>query len=226
MTTAAFFDVDGTLVNRTIVHYYIYLRRRLMSPLRAALWHPAYLLKCLYYLALDAVDRARFNLAFYTDYRGLPAADVRRLAPECFREVICPHVFAQARAVVETHRREGRSLVLVTGSLDFLMQPLAEEFGFHHLLAASLVELNGRFTGVLSTPPIGKQEKARMVREYAAAHGVDLSASYAYGDSLADLPMLEAVGYPNVVNPSRRLRNIARSRGWPVHRWALEAGGP
>ena len=71
---ALIFDVDGTLIDRTIVHYYIYLRRRTLHPMLSAVWLPHYLARCALYLAIDKFDRARFNRLFYRDYRGLDAA--------------------------------------------------------------------------------------------------------------------------------------------------------
>jgi phosphoserine phosphatase len=99
------------------------------------------------------------------------------------------------------------------------MAPLARALSADGLIAASLAERNGRFTGRLTGPPVGEKEKARRVTEYAEAQGIDLAASYAYGDSVADAPMLEIVGRPNAVNPDKRLSRLAAARGWPVRRW-------
>jgi len=218
-SSAAFFDMDGTLVDCNIVEYYVYIRTRMMSPVRAALWKKAYLIKCLGYLLLDRIDRTRFNLAFYDDYRGLPAEEIKALAADCYRDVIRPRCFQQVAACLQQHRDAGREPVLVTGSLDFLVRPLVEDLRMDHAIAATLVESDGRFTGELSTAPIGQEEKARRVREFAAQHRIDLARSFAYGDSLADLPMLDLVGHANVVNPDRRLSRLAKSRNWIVHRW-------
>ena len=89
------------------------------------------------------------------------------------------------------------------------------------VIAPSLVESNGLFTGKLGGPPIGTEEKARQVRSYAQTHDIDLAQSHAYGDSIADLPMLECVGFPHAVNPDRALAAIARERNWPVHQWSI-----
>lgn len=220
---AAFFDVDGTLVASTIVHYYIYFRRRGMSPLAGALWSAGFHLKCLYFLLLDRIDRNWFNVAFYRSYRGLVAADTRARATECYRAVIVPRQFREAATCLEEHRRERRGLVLVTGSLDFIMAPLAEALSIPDVIAARLVERDGRFTGALDGIPIGGEEKARRMRAFAESRGIELATSYAYGDSIWDLPMLEAVGHPQTVNPDAKLSIVARERGWPVHRWTVDS---
>ena len=63
--SAAFFDVDGTLVNSTIVHYYMYFKRQGMPPFVSAVWRAGFLLKCGYYLLLDRISRSRLNIVFY-----------------------------------------------------------------------------------------------------------------------------------------------------------------
>jgi HAD superfamily hydrolase (TIGR01490 family) len=221
--TAAFFDVDGTLVKSTIVHYYAYFRRRRMSPLAARLWYSAFLVKCVYFLVLDKIDRSRFNVAFYRSYTGLPAAEIKAQVSECYHNVMKPRRFRQVAECVAGHRESGDEIILVTGSIDFIVEPFAKDLAADGLVAPSLLESAGRFNGKLDGPPVGDQEKARRVEQFAEARGIDLSRSHAYGDSIADLPMLELVGYPHVVNPDRALGSVAKSRGWPVHRWTVAA---
>ena len=217
--SAAFFDVDGTLCRTTIAHYYTYFMLRRLPRWRGRLWFLGFLAKCGYYLLVDKVDRLRFNVVFYRNYEGLPAGEIKSQAEDCYRRVIVPRRFEEGYACVAEHRAAGRKVVFVTGSVDFVLAPLAQALGVTDVLAARLVEADGVFTGELSGPPIGTEEKARLTRQFAQAHGLDLTQCHAYGDSTADLPMLEAVGFPHVVNPGRELAALARSRGWPIHRW-------
>ena len=219
--SAVFFDVDGTLVRSTIVHYYIFFRRTLMSPLRGWLWQKLYLVRCLYYLLLDRIDRSRLNVVFYRDYGGLPVARLRDLAETCYERVMYPRRFVEAAPCIEGHRRAGRRIVLLTGSLDFIVEPLARHVGADHVVAAKLIERNGSFTGQLDGLPIGDHEKARRLRLFAQQEGIDLAVSHAYADSTSDLPMLEQVGYPHAVNPDRGLSAVAFQRNWPVHQWSV-----
>ena len=220
-TEAAFFDVDGTLIQTTIVHYYMYFRRQGMSSLRSVPWRAGFLLKCGYYLLLDKISRSRLNIVFYRSYRGMNVDEVKAMVPGCHREVISPRRFQQVEECVTEHRRAGRRVVLVTGSIDFIIQPLATELGVDDVVAPSLITLNGCFTGELDGPPVGEEEKARLVRRFAEANAIDLSKSHAYGDSIADLPMLETVGHPHAVNPDKALAKAAAARNWPVHRWTV-----
>lgn len=219
---AAFFDVDGTIQETTIVDYYMYFRARRMSPRWRPIWRALYLLRCIPYLVLDKIDRSRLNVVFYRSYARLSVADVTSLVSDCFQDVMLPRQFPAAFRCVKEHRAVDRSVVLVTGSIGFIIEPLAEHLGGVDVLAPTLLESDGRFTGELSGPPVGDEEKARRVRHYAERNGIDLASSFAYGDSIADLPMLECVGHPQAVNPDRALARKAREKDWPIHRWSLD----
>ncbi len=220
---AAFFDVDGTLTNTTIVHYYVYFRRRRMSRLLGIVWNATYMLRCVYYLILDKFDRSLLNVVFYRSYAGLPAAEIKAQAEDCDHDLVMPRQFEEAAACVQSHHAAQREVVFVTGSLDFTVAPLAKRLGVESVVAPALLESDGRFTGELDGAPVGQAEKARRVKSFSSQHGIDLARSYAYGDSIADLPMLELVGHPHVVNPDRALVAIAKRRGWPIHKWTTAA---
>jgi hypothetical protein len=80
----------------------------------------------------------------------------------------------------------------------------------------SELDADGRYTGDLAGPFCYGQGKAEILRDLAEREGYDLSACYAYSDSVSDLPMLEAVGHPVAVNPEPELRDLAEERGWPI----------
>ena len=88
-------------------------------------------------------------------------------------------------------------------------------------LTVQLAEADGKFTGELTTPPLSEAEKVRAIQTFVEQHNVDLAASYAYGDSRADLPMLECVGHPIAVNPSKGLRQVAIESGWEISEWTI-----
>lgn len=218
---AAFFDVDGTLVKTNIIHYFLYFQRRRMPLIWRDLWTAAFTAKCLYFLLLDKFDRTKLNIVFYRHYRGLPVNQIVSMVDNCHHDVIMPRLFPLAEACVAEHQRAGRVVVFVTGSVDFIMQPLAKSLGVDHVLAPSLVRQNGRFTGELDSIPVAGEEKAKRMRDFAKRFDVDLAGSHAYGDSVADLPMLEAVGHAHAVNPERALSRLARRRGWDIIHWRV-----
>lgn len=217
--SAAFFDVDGTLVDATIAHYLRYFNIKRLPRWKGRLWYAAFLVRCLFYMALDRIDRARLNIIFYRNYAGLPSAQIKQMVHDCNREVIEPRRYRTADPTMREHQSAGRPIVLVTGSLDFIMKPFADAVQANSILASALVESNGTFTGELIGPPLGGAEKAKRIRKFAAENNIDLAASYAYGDSIADLPMLETVGFPHAVNPDKSLRKLAAKRNWPILHW-------
>ena len=217
--TVAFFDVDGTLLKSTIAHCYIWLRSAKLPFLLKQLWLVGFLPKIVYYLVLDSISRSRFNAVFYRNYRGKRAAEMKMLSTEMFERYLRPRIFSEAASEIEEHKRQGTAVVLVTGSLDFIVQPIADYFAVDAVLAPKLREQNGRFTGELTTAPLIGAEKAEAMQSYADQHEISLEDSYAYGDSQSDLPMLECVGNPVVVNPGKALREKARASGWEMHEW-------
>jgi len=151
-SVAAFFDVDGTLVDATIVHYYVFFRRRRMSRVGGAVWYAGFLIKCGYYLLLDRIDRNKLNVVFYRNYAGLPVKQTKADAVACHDEVVRFRRFAEGPRCVEEHQRQGHRIVLVTGSLGFVVAPLAVELNAFAVLAPTLLEHDGRFTGELDGP--------------------------------------------------------------------------
>ena len=114
--------------------------------------------------------------------------------------------------LIGEHRRAGRRIYLVSAAPAEIVEPLAEHLGADEAVASiARVDLEGRYTGEMERYWYGRR-KARLIEELAARDGVNLAASHAYSDSATDLPMLEAVGHPVVVNPDRALRRVARQR--------------
>lgn len=218
-TTAAFFDVDGTLVDSDIVRYGVEIRTAEMSAPRQALWIAGFLPRIPYYLALDRKSRAAFQRAFYRIYRGLDAEDFEERSRALFHHYIEPRLFPAGLSRLADHRRLGHRVVLVSGSVEAIVRPLADQLGVRDILAPRLEVVDGRLTGRLDRPPLAGERKADAVRELAHANEIDLEASFAYADSLDDLPMLEVVGRPAAVNPEGRLFGVALERGWDVYRW-------
>ena len=216
---AAFFDVDGTLLKSTIVHCYLWLRSAhdpfLLKQLRVL----GFLPKIGYYLILDSISRTRFNQVFYRNYRGKNAAEIKASSTEMFETYLRPKIFSEAVSEIQQHKQQDTTVVLVTGSLDFIVQPIADYFNVDAVLAPQLQEQDGLFTGELTTAPLIAEAKAKAMRNFADQHEISLEESYAYGDSRSDLPMLECVGNPVAVNPGKALREKALKSGWEMHEW-------
>ena len=111
---------------------------------------------------------------------------------------------------------DGRSVVLATSSLDFIVDPIARYLGVEGVLATTLQFVNGACTGQMDGVPMFRKEKRERVLEFLQARGVNPSDCSFFSDSIYDLPLLESVGRPVAVNPDFRLRRIAKERGWRI----------
>jgi alcohol-forming fatty acyl-CoA reductase len=217
---AAIFDVDGTLLASNVVSHYAWMRMRELPVALRPLWAATLIVRVPYYWALDKISRAHFNRAFYKNYRGWKPTRASALGAESFSGYTLERIFPEAIATLREHKRSGHHVVLLSGALDFVLEPfedLADD-----VLSARLQEENGVYTGELSGAPVAGEARARMLASFARRRNLDLSRSYAYADSISDLPMLEAVGIPVAVNPDARLRAAAKERGWQIKRWCKE----
>lgn len=215
----AFFDVDGTLLNSTIAHCYIWLRTSSLPPILRFFWIIGFIPKIIYYLILDRISRPQFNRVFYRNYRGMEVDVLKSSASDMFESYLRHRIFPEAISQIEEHREQGDQIVLLTGSLSFIVQPIAEFFGADSVLAPELVELGGRFMGELTTEPLIGEQKAMAMKKFSEQANIPLDICYAYSDSQSDLPMLEAVGNPVAVNPSKGLRKHALEASWEIHEW-------
>jgi HAD superfamily hydrolase (TIGR01490 family) len=221
MRRAAFFDVDGTVVASDIVRYGVEIRTMDRSRLGRLAWIAAFLPRVPWLLVLDAWRREAFQRSFYRVYRGLEADELERRAAALFRDYVEPRIYPQARERIERHRARGEQVVLVTGSIDAIVAPLAEHLGVSSVIAPRLTVENGRLTGELAEPPVAGERKADRMASFAAEQGIDLGASIAYGDSADDLPMLERAGRAAVVNPKGKLLDQAMARNWEILYWEV-----
>jgi HAD superfamily hydrolase (TIGR01490 family) len=148
--------------------------------------------------------------------QGKDPGELERLAAECFQSKILPRISAEGRRRLNGHREQGHLVVLLTGTLEPLAAQIQQEMGADLVLSARLEVKNGAFSGELAGQRPYGPEKARLVRELARTHGIDLADSYAYGDHHSDYELLDAVGHPHAVNPDHQLRRRATERGWPI----------
>ena len=142
-------------------------------------------------------------------------------AAEAIAEVVHPF----ALALIEQHQAAGRPVVLATTTPYHLIKPLADRLGFDHVIATRYtINDEGRFDGSITGNFVWSRGKIAAVREWAEREGIDLAESFAYSDSIYDLPLLSAVGSPNAVNPDPRLTLYAVARGWPIVHFDVSPG--
>jgi phosphoserine phosphatase len=117
--------------------------------------------------------------------------------------------------LIAEHREQGDEIVILSASGQEVVGPIAAMIGADRSVATRMAVVDGRYTGDIDYYCFG-EAKAEAARAIAAERGYDLARCRAYSDSITDLPLLSAVGFPTVVNPDRALRRIAQQRGWPV----------
>lgn len=215
---AALFDMDRTLVRKETASLYVRFQRELGEARRRDLarvtfWVAQYTLG-----VIDAPEVAARAL------RTLEGVDECAMAARCddwFRRWVEPHVCDLGRRAVERHRARGDLLAIVTGASPYAARPLGRRLGIEHLVTSE-IEVDpdtGRFTGKFVAPLCIGEGKVERARRFAQEMGFDLAASTFYTDSYTDLPLLERVAEPIVVNPDPRLLRVANKRGWRVESW-------
>ena len=212
---AAIFDLDKTVLATSAATAMSKPMRRSGLLTRRAMLRAAYARAAFELGHADAEATERLRAALSRMVRGWDAATVTAIVEQTLAETISPAVYAEAVALMDDHHARGHAVVIASASGSDVVQPIADLLGADHVVATRMEVLDGRYTGALEFYAYG-QGKADAVRELAAAQGFDLGASFAYSDSVTDLPLLEAVGHPTVVNPDRALRRVALERGWGV----------
>ncbi|MCC6626776.1 MAG: HAD-IB family hydrolase [Chloroflexi bacterium] len=212
MSVAAVFDVDRTLLPGTTAER-LFVRRLWRERLLG--WRQA--------LAGLLFSLQRLGPTLLADWRaqrpylvGLDHDHVVALARQCFLEDVRPRLARQGVARLRAHRATGALTVLLSGSLAELIQPMAADLGVDIAIASQVRVREGRVAGgLVDLHPYGVA-KAALVQRLVRERALHLPASYCYADHHTDEPLLRLFGHPVCVNPSERLRLLARRNGWPV----------
>jgi HAD superfamily hydrolase (TIGR01490 family) len=216
---AAFFDLDKTLMagSSGMPFARVAMRHGIVGRRQLASW---------------GVEHLRYRLRGTTDERttevlrqarelisGVRARDVERMNPEVLAAIL-PRIYPQMLDEVHAHQDAGRATFIVSAAGHGVVEPLAQVLGMDGGIGTRYeVDGEGAFTGRFDGPFVYGAGKVEAMEAFAAGHGIDLAQSYAYSDSLSDLPMLEAVGHAVVVNPDPALAAIAKAEGWQTMRF-------
>ena len=222
MPAAAFFDLDRTLIRRSsaLALAPSFHERGLISRgdlARSALWQLLFVLRG---ASAAKVRAAAENGMKVLD--GFSVDELQQLVGDAMEPVLRPLVYAEPLALVDRHRERGERVYIVSATLQEIVDHIAHDLGFDGAIGSTCEIVDGVYTGRTLRAAHG-EGKARAVRELAEHEAIELSASTAYSDSYTDVPFLEAVGHPVAVNPDRRLRRIARLRGWPTVNFTARA---
>ena len=210
----AFFDFDKTLIaveSGRVGFKYLYAIKEIRLPflLKVAVTNFFYERDW-----ISDTQMARIMLTFYKNRDIRPLEDG---AEEFYHTYLKPHIAPNILKRFREHQEAGHTLVLVSASLRYMLKPVTQDLGFHHLLCTDLeVAGDGSLTGRTDGPICIDRHKRMAVKNLAQEKGIRLDQSYAYGNHHSDIPMLEAVGNPATVEPTSRLYKKAVEKGWPV----------
>ncbi len=214
-TAIACFDVDRTLVLRSSME-----RQFVWWLVRHGVLGAGDLLWTAFAIGGSArVARRQGYFAYHGYLAGRGVAEVADWAERCLNDRIMPRVPASALGEITGHRADGRSVVLLSGSVLPLVAALGHRVGADMVVSSEPEAIAGVYTGRLVGKHLGGPRKAERIRELALERGFDLSQSYGYADHFTDEDFLACFGHPRPTNPDRQLRRVASVRGWPVVRF-------
>ncbi len=190
-----------------------------------------------YMVANEIVDRAeyqRLNQSFLEDYHRGELDNDRYLQfalhpltqhsieslygwrKDFVENWIQPIVAAGTPSLLNKHRQQDDTLIIISATNYFITEPIAELLQIPNLLATKPEIAENRYTGTYLGVPTFKEGKVTVLNEWLNQQDHSLDDSYFYSDSINDLPLLEAVSHPVAVNPDKALTKIARLRDWPI----------
>ncbi len=216
---AAFFDLDKTVIAKASMMAFgrPFYNEGLISrsTVLRGLWAQ------LIYLHLGASEQklTRIRGSVLTLTKGWEQARIRDIVADTLAQVVEPITYGEALELIDEHKAAGRLVYIISASPSEIVEPLARFLGVDRAIASQAsVDEHGRYTGEMEVYAYGPY-KADLIRSAAETDGIDLAGSYAYSDSYTDLPMLEVVGHPVVVNPDRVLLKVAKERKWEVRQF-------
>ena len=213
---AAFYDLEGTLVSTNLVHTLAFYAKRQQGLWQTAKASASTLVKLPFFGITDLYSRNVFNEVFFRSYEGFSQDRLRYFSDELFEEVLKPAVFDGTPELIDQGKKIGQRQIVLTGALDFTIDRLMKYLGIDDYVANRLEFVNGYATGRVLPPVMASATKAKWIREYAERENINLSESYAYSDSISDLPMLSIVGHPVAVNPDFRLKQTSLQHDWSI----------
>jgi len=210
---AAFFDVDKTILSQnsgTLFVKYLYEQGRatrvdLVKGLATYLQYK-----------VNILDIDKFTKQAVKQLKGQSETEMVTFCAHWYDEVVRNFIYPEARAAIRRHLQEGTVVAIVTGATRYVAEPLARDLGIEHVICTQLDVRQGMFSGRVVEPICFGEGKILKLRQFVEDHRIELAWSYFYSDSISDLPLLEIVGHPQVVNPDPLLYRTAARRKWPI----------
>jgi HAD superfamily hydrolase (TIGR01490 family) len=146
----------------------------------------------------------------------LSQPELKQLHKQFMVDVIEPLWLPKAETLLKIHKKNGDTLIIITSTNRFVVEPICNKLGVEHLIATELEQQNNQFTGRVSGIPSFKEGKVTRLNQWLGEAGLNLEDSSFYSDSINDLPLLEIVDHPVAVDPCPQLKEVARQRNWEI----------
>ncbi|MGE5397098.1 MAG: HAD family hydrolase [Chitinophagales bacterium] len=167
------------------------------------------------YLA-GCLDPVRFMEFQLREFRGKPPEEMQILAQQHFEISIKPRCFEKARLTISNTTQNGEINCIITACNRIVATPIINHFGIDEAICTELEVIDGVFTGRYLGAYCSGKEKIPHMEEFCRKHGTELKKAWYYGDSIADIPIMEAIGHPVAVNPKAELLDWAQKKSWPI----------
>jgi len=211
---AAFFDFDETIIdiNSSKVGFKWLYENKMLTK-----WYIFKVVIIGLLFEMNLISEKRMADGMIAFYKGKKLSYFSERAAEFYHELLKPHLAPKIMERLKFHRQQGHTLVIVSGSIRYYLEPAAKDLGFQHLVCTDLeVGKDGLLTG----KPIGQvcigNYKKELTLKLAAKLNIDLSNSFGYGNNEADIPMLKLIGNPVAVSPTNKLKKVAEINNWEI----------
>lgn len=217
---AVFFDVDGTLIygDSQALEAKFILKNKVPS-----LAYMGKILLTIFALQLNrmgCISLGCQNQVYLKTYKGRTRQWLEKQARDLFCQVIKKQFIPKSLALIQEHKNRGDLIVLVSATTHHLLIPFEKHLKPDKIFCTHLeFGKTGESTGRASGAICAQEEKQSVVRGFARKMEIDLDQSFAYSDHHADIPLLESVGHPVAINPTKQLAACAKDRGWPLYRF-------
>ncbi len=209
----AFFDFDGTVIYgySAITYLREQVKRGDIKPKQLV-----ELGKVMTQFGLGNMDFSMMLTMASQFMKGIKESEYLEFSESLYTKHIAKLIYPESRALIEAHLKKGHTVALISAATPYQIMPAARELGIEHVKCSKLEIENGTFTGGVVRPTCYGMGKVDAAEQLVDDLGLNLEQSFFYSDSDEDLQLLEYVGKPRPLNPNKRLRHIAKGRGWPV----------
>jgi len=201
----AFMDLDGTIVDSHCVNYLNLIHKGLNNKLNHLLYTTLLRLKGVFFHLINHISSDAFDKYYYNHYKGIKANKIDKAIKEQVIPFINKKIFPQALEEIEKLKSERYFIVLVSGNLKNIVEPLVKELNVDDYISTELEIKDGMFTGKVEGYFVNNVNKEKAIKEYCENKGILPENTVAYGNSKWDIPMLEAADEARIINADKKL---------------------